>query len=610
VKIIKGPYLQFSNPEEMIVLWETDVPGPSRVDYGQTATFGHYIDQTAPVTLHRVVLRALALEGIYHYQIRSGDVQAGPFTFRSAVHDSTPFTFAVFGDSRTSAEQSSAVGRQMASHQPHFLLHSGDLVSNGAVYEQWEEQFFSPLGEVLARIPFFPVLGNHEQNSVHFYNFFPSGSWYSFEYGNACFIALDTNTASGGFEPGTEQYGWLQRTLEETSALWRIVWFHHPPYSSGNHGCSIEQQEALAPLLERYQVDMVFNGHDHIYERSFPMRAGRREDESGIIYVVTGGGGAPLYPVDAGEWTGFATSTHHYCAVSIDGPHLRLQVCDLNGDVVDYCWRCKDPAFVAAQVDQLQDPASRPDAIYNLGALCHRDAVPVLLPFIGDNDVLIRQRLAETLARIGESWAREALEELSSDDAIDTIRWASFGLAQIARKSPSHALADLLQHPDAPVRRHASQGLKFIAADWALKALSAAIGDSDVMVRRNVARALAPAPHEVDAAFWRVALTDDDDMVRVAALQAIQGLEGIEELSDILHQHLQHDHTPTRRAAVQTLSLQPHMDSLGFFLTVLHDEDPLVRQHATQALQELTGELLHERPEAWRWWFKQQADET
>ncbi|MBQ43493.1 MAG: hypothetical protein CME15_13660, partial [Gemmatimonadetes bacterium] len=142
--------------------------------------------------------------------------------------------------------------------------------------------------------------------------------------------------------------------------------------------------------------------------------------------------------------------------------------------------------------------------------------------------------------------------------------------------------------------------------DWARQALSTAIGDSDVIVRRNVARALAPVSRQVDPAIWRAALADQDAMVRVAALQAIQGLEGIEELSDILHQLLEHEHIPTRRAAIRALSLQPQTDSFECFLTVLLDEDPQVRQHATVALQELTGELLHQRPEAWRWWFEQQ----
>ena len=609
MKIIKGPYLQFNRHEEMIVLWETDVPGPSRVDYGPTAEFGHHVDQTAPVTLHQVALQALEPETTYHYRIQTQDAQAGPFTFHTAVADSASFAFAVFGDSRTSPEQSAGVGRQMAGHQPHFLLHSGDLVSNGTIYEQWEEQFFSPLGEALAHIPFFPVLGNHEQNSEHFYDFFPSGPWYSFDCGNARFIALDTNAASGGFEPGTEQHAWLERTLAETSALWRVVWFHHPPYSSGNHGPSVTQREALAPLLEKYQVDVIFNGHDHIYERSFPMQANRREDESGIIYVVTGGGGAPLYPVDAGDWTAFATSVHHCCIVSVDGPHLRLRACGLDGEVVDYRWLCKDPAFISEQVDRLQDPAARPDAIYSLGALCHRDAVPALLPFAEDPDAHIRRLLAEALARMGEPWTRVTLEGMTRDQEIDTVRWAAFGLALIARKAPSHRLGELSQHTDEQVRQHASQGLKFIPTDWARQALAAAIGDPDVIVRRNVARALAPVAREMDPAIWRVALADQDAMVRVAALQAIQGLEGIEELSGILHQLLEHEHTPTRRAAIQALSLQPQEASLESFLTVLHDEDPQVRQHATEALQELTGELLHQRPEAWRWLLAQQPNE-
>ena len=608
MNIIKGPYLQFNRSGDMIVLWETDVAGPSRVDYGVTEGFGHYVDQTAPVALHRLELRGLDPETIYHYRIRTGDADAGPFTFRTMVNDSSPFAFAVFGDSRTSPEQSTAVGRQMTSHDPHFLLHSGDLVSRGTVYEQWEDQFFSPLWEVLTRIPIFPVLGNHEQNSEHFYNSFPSGSWYSFDYGNAQFIALDTNAASGGFEPGTEQYAWLEQTLSETDAMWRIGWFHHPPYSSGNHGCSVAQREALAPLFEKYRVDVVFNGHDHIYERSFPMQANRREDENGVIYVVTGGGGAPLYSVDAGEWTAFATSVHHCCIISIDGTHLRWHAYDLNGEVVDYRWLCKDRAFISEQIDQLQDATRREGAIYALGALCCRDAVPVLLPFAEGADADVRRCVAEALARMGEPLLREALESLARDGETDTVRWAAFGLALIARKAPSHLLVELLAHSDNQVRQHASQGLKFIPTDWARKALAATIQDADVMVRRNVARGLAPVSHEVASVVWRTALTDEDAMVRVAALQAIHGLEGIEELMDILHRLLEHDHTPTRRAAVHALSLQPHMDSLECFLTALHDADARVRQHATEALQTLTGELLHERPEAWRWWFEQQPN--
>ena len=401
MNIIKGPYLQFNRSGDMIVLWETDVAGPSRVDYGVTEGVEHYIDHPALLTLHRVELFGLEPETIYHYRIRTGDVQVGTFTFRTPVNGSTPFAFAVFGDSRTTPEQSAAIGRQMASHHPHFLLHSGDLVSQGSVYEQWEQQFFSPLGETLTRIPIFPVLGNHEQNSEHFYNFFPSGCWYSFDYGNARFIALDTNAASGGFEPGTEQYGWLEQTLKETDAMWRIVWFHHPPHSSGNHGGSVAQREAFAPLFEKYKVDMVFNGHDHIYERSFPMQANRRVDESGVIYVVTGGGGAPLYSVNAGEWTAFATSVHHCCIISIHGAHLRLCAYELNGEAVDYRWLCKDPAFISEQIQHLQDLTQQADAIYALGALCCLDAVGALLPFAKDADA----KSGVALRRHWQEWA-------------------------------------------------------------------------------------------------------------------------------------------------------------------------------------------------------------
>jgi hypothetical protein len=475
VNIIKGPYLQFNRSKNMLVLWETDDAGTSRVDYGVTDELEHYVEQTAPVTLHRIELSGLEPETTYHYRIQTDDAESDTFTFRTEVNESTPFSFAAFGDSRTTPEQSSVVGRQMASHEPHFLLHSGDLVSNGTAYEQWEEQFFSPLGDTLNHVPIFPVLGNHEQNSEHFYNFFPSGSWYSFNYGDTQFIALDTNTASGGFAPGTEQHAWLEQTLKETDATWRIVWFHHPPYSSGNHGCSFEQREAFAPLFEKYKVDMVFNGHDHIYERSFPMQANERADDSGVIYIVTGGGGAPLYSVNAGDWTAYATAVHHCCIVSIDGPLLQLVAYSLHGDIVDYRWLCKDPAFISEQIQRLQNGgAERKDAITALGALCCQDAIPALLPFATDADTEIRRSVAEALARMGDPQTQEGLENLSADADTDTARFAAFGLALIARNAPSRRLVDLLDHSDEQVRQHASDGLNFSDTDWARAALEAA----------------------------------------------------------------------------------------------------------------------------------------
>ena len=102
---------------------------------------------------------------------------------------------------------------------------------------------------------------------------------------------------------------------------------------------------------------------------------------------------------------------------------------------MDYRWLCKDPAFISEQVDHLQDPAARPDAIYNLGALCQHDAVPTLLPFAENPDARIRRLLSEALARMGEPWARETLERLTRDDEIETVfLMADVSLQPIASK--------------------------------------------------------------------------------------------------------------------------------------------------------------------------------
>jgi HEAT repeat protein len=101
------------------------------------------------------------------------------------------------------------------------------------------------------------------------------------------------------------------------------------------------------------------------------------------------------------------------------------------------------------------------------------------LPFAKDADANIRRCVAEALARMGDPLTQEALENLTEDGETDTVRWAAFGLALIARQAPSHRLADLLAHSDEKVRQHASDGLKFIPTDWARKALETAIASGD-----------------------------------------------------------------------------------------------------------------------------------
>jgi hypothetical protein len=161
--------------------------------------------------------------------------------------------------------------------------------------------------------------------------------YYSFDYGAAHFLALDSEE---DFGPTSAQYTWLLRDLESPAAqraTWRFAYVHRPPYSSGlGHGSEYALREAWSPLFERFGVDVVFAGHEHNYERSKPVRdytaVGGRFP---VVYIVTGGGGKQLYEVGRSPWTAYSAMVYHFVRVDVSGRHIRLQAINAAGQVFD-----------------------------------------------------------------------------------------------------------------------------------------------------------------------------------------------------------------------------------------------------------------------------------
>ena len=140
------------------------------------------------------------------------------------------------------------------------------------------------------------------------------------------------------FVPGTTQYEWLVKDLQSenaTRALWRFAVIHYPPYCAADYGRSDVQ--VLSPVFEEYNVDVVFSGHSHIYERTHPLKAGEVDLDDGVTYVVTGGGGAPLSKLHAKRayWTAEAASKYHYCLIKIAQGNLHMMVYDIDGKLID-----------------------------------------------------------------------------------------------------------------------------------------------------------------------------------------------------------------------------------------------------------------------------------
>ena len=358
-ELVLGPYLQFGTGTGMTVMWETTRHATTRVAWGdrvlgteeepprfERATEGE------PGRIHEVRIEGLEPGGVYYYRVEStdaaGNLLQGPVrSFQTAVPPGTPVSFAVMSDTQGNPEVSLRLANLAWAQRPQFLVHAGDLVSTGKDLSHWTQHFFPGMGELIQRVPFYPVLGNHEQDARFYYDYvsLPAPEFhYEFTWGDVHFLMLDSNREVG---PGSRQYAWLEERLAASTSLWKVVAFHHPPFSSDENDYGDRwrgpgtagdlRTRELVPLFDRHRVDLVWNGHIHSYERTWPLVDGRPVDEGGTTYLVTGGGGGGLEtagPVRP-PFQNNVRHGHHYCMVAVNGRTLEFKAFGLDGELFD-----------------------------------------------------------------------------------------------------------------------------------------------------------------------------------------------------------------------------------------------------------------------------------
>jgi len=323
-----------------VIAWTSEEPNASYVEYGGTSELGCKELDSRFGLRHAVTISGLSPGSTYYYRVTEGRSSSAMNHFRTApVGRDSSFTFAVIGDSGHGGKNQLAGAALLEQLGPDLILHTGDVVYPSGEDRHYDWRFFIPYRNLIRGVPIFPVLGNHDverdDGAAYLNNFhLPSNNpqdtkrYYSFDWGNAHFVALDSELYydDGGGSP-EKQRAWLERDLEETHHPWTFVFLHRPIYSSSEHGSDEELRKDLEPVFSRYGVTMVFSGHDHAYERTVPIR--------GVTYVVSGGGGRDLYEAGESEWTAFSKSTHHAVFVHIAGGHLSLEAVEPNGTVVD-----------------------------------------------------------------------------------------------------------------------------------------------------------------------------------------------------------------------------------------------------------------------------------
>ena len=351
-KITRGPYLQWVTSSSIYVVWDQDKASASEVRYGASASYGKK-KVSSSGTHHEVKLAGLSAGASYHYAVYNGATKlSSDFTFGTAVSSSTAFNFVVLGDTRSQPTKHKEVVTAMAKEKGvRFFINTGDLVSSGEIASQWDE-FFKLEAAVLARLPLFPVIGNHDEKSgkatLYVKQFvLPTNSkdpeeYYSFNYGNSHFLVLDGHVNMGnqilcaiklalkgqigGECFSDKQEAWLLNDLKAAAANPKIehtfVFVHSGPYTSKPGRTGNAQMRALLGELKKYKVTMIFSGHDHYYEHG--------TSGNGIPYVITGGGGAPLYTLGAPSFQPhkviYNKVTYHYTLVEVNGSYIKITV--------------------------------------------------------------------------------------------------------------------------------------------------------------------------------------------------------------------------------------------------------------------------------------------
>lgn len=321
----RAPYVQMTTETSAALVWRTVGHHGTHVRYGtdpndlnQIVSDGDLLVRTShpqsPQPLHpstppdvhqfEARLKGLQPDTTYYYGIYDENQQRlteGDPSYHFQTHplrgEESPVYFWVVGDSGTGGRQqamvhdamlrrTAALGREL-----DLYLHVGDMAYGSGTDTEFSERFFKMYAPTLRHTVCWAAMGNHEGRTSNgrngtgpFYDAYicptegeagglPSGneSYYSFDYGRIHFICLNSHDLDR--RPTGAMARWLKADLEATDADFLVAFWHHPPYTMGSHNSDVEKQliemrEHLMPILESGGVDVFFNGHSHIYERS------------------------------------------------------------------------------------------------------------------------------------------------------------------------------------------------------------------------------------------------------------------------------------------------------------------------------------------------------
>lgn len=360
---LKGPYLQAPGADTMTILWESPTNKPGILYYGLNGRLNRTWQLPSPrelcivttnsvtnvlasgktnitkfaVTnfayLYEMTLTQLRPNATYSYSAETDGMRTPPRKFKTFGSHPNKITFIAYGDTRSNPKIHAAVASSFKAHAPNFILHTGDLVTNGKRQEQWGKEFFGPLANVIDEVPILPAIGNHEEdgiNYLHYLHLPGTERWYSYDVGPVHMLSLDYR-----YEKETdEQFQFAQKDLLSSQAPWKVVFLHYPVFNIGGHNTGWGHA-AYLPLFHQAKVDLVVAGHSHVYERFRPVGGKSGADSWPITHITTGGGGAPLYVTYNHPALMAWATTNHYVVIDATLTSLKGRAITTNQVVLD-----------------------------------------------------------------------------------------------------------------------------------------------------------------------------------------------------------------------------------------------------------------------------------
>jgi len=381
-----------------------------------------------PHLVYRAHLTGLVPGMDFRYRVLKSGKPVFEAASRARQSAAQPFRFVLFGDCGQGTPAENAVAYQAFLAKPDFIFIPGDIVYGSGRISEYRTKFFptyntdesgADTGAPLLRsVPFIAAPGNHDTDLRNYQRYpdalayflywdqplngptappgavkashvltgnvdaqpgfleaasprYPRMANFSFDYGNSHWTVIDANTYMDWSNPGLRQ--WLAKDLKAArSATWRFVAFHQPGFNSSKQHFSEQAMRALSPVFEAHHVDVVFSGHVHNYQRSFPLTFapkpqpdgapsgpkgevagewkldkafgdGAASKPHGVIYIVSGAGGAELYnpeqQSDPSSWQPFTdkflSEQHSISVVDIDGKIFKLRQISDTGEELD-----------------------------------------------------------------------------------------------------------------------------------------------------------------------------------------------------------------------------------------------------------------------------------